>query len=445
MANSDTTLNFLIRLGVIGQADVKAANDLLKDTTDATKSGGAADSAAAADTEKLNLKKEQLRKLLHGLPPEFSQAGSAFTNLFFNPQFAGMLALTAIYQLAKKGIEETNAALDATGAAAAQSATGGLENYRAVLGDIHSALAKFRADLAMAGVDMDPFAAKLKEQAALFNLQADIIEKISGRSAGKPKFAIDQLKTEIAARSAAQPDLDAAVQTAAAAKAESDLKLKNSKKEDADMADKIAKAQAAFDAAQTKYDKAYSLGNLAYYGPFVGSVRKQATTERDTAARERDALIARRTQLAAGDQSEMDSAAIRDRAFADAQALALKNKTRVGQLSGEISLASGLEDTAVAGRAVTTAVSLADRFKAGENLSADEQQLLMRTANIKTGHSNSLAQAADALAAIRDSNSELGSLMRQFADIAKSLSAQVADIKQQTKNLSGRTQANQSQ
>jgi len=71
---ADNTLEILINLRAkIDEA--LTATKALDDIKGATKSGTATDTDAADATEKLNIKKRELHSLLHGLPPEFRQAG----------------------------------------------------------------------------------------------------------------------------------------------------------------------------------------------------------------------------------------------------------------------------------------------------------------------------------------------------------------------------------
>lgn len=118
---ADNTLEILIKLGFIGADQADAARTAIADAKNATKEAGAADVDAAADAEKLNLKKREFHQLLHGLPPQLHQAGLAFTNLFYNPVFAGMLAVTAVFQIAKKHLDDYNKALDEMGKKAAEA------------------------------------------------------------------------------------------------------------------------------------------------------------------------------------------------------------------------------------------------------------------------------------------------------------------------------------
>jgi hypothetical protein len=121
MNNADNTLEILIKLGFIGADQAGAARAAIAGVKDETKAGGTADANAAKDTDKLTASKREMLHLLHGMPPEFRQAGYSFIQGFYNPMFAGMTALTGLFLYAKKQLDDYNKSLDEIGINAAKA------------------------------------------------------------------------------------------------------------------------------------------------------------------------------------------------------------------------------------------------------------------------------------------------------------------------------------
>jgi hypothetical protein len=77
------------------------------------------------------------------------------------------------------------------------------------------------------------------------------------------------------------------------------------------------------------------------------------------------------------------------------------------------------------------ATGAADKYLGGGSLDAGQQQLLMVTANLATGHSNTLDQAAKAVHAIEGSNSAILTTLERLAAAAENTRVRVATLEHQ--------------
>jgi len=456
MNDSDNTLEILIQLRAKIDEAI-AARNALDEVNGAQTAGAATAEDAAVATEKLNVSHRELHRLLHGLPPQFSQAGYAFTSLFYNPIFAGMLAITAIYQVSKKYLDDWNKALDAEGAAAAESATGGLENHRRVLEDIGQSMAKYRAELARDGVEADPLSAKIKDQNELYNLQVEAIKKViealgkqeeaairaRGGSAAdeaaarertasriadldrtKGAHEIAALQAELDQRNLQQNVLERKVNHTAAAKRNADEALANAETERANLRKQLSpesiQSKAVTDAEKALADAQAPL-NRAFLKQEDYLRGINAAEAKLTAAQQPQATAAARLkQLEAEDQARKDAAAAAGAAFEAAQAEAKKNQTRIGEIPREFSKEESRQATDTGSREISTATGLADKVLGGSKLDAAQQQFLMRMANLITGHANNLQQAAAAVHATEGNNDQMQTLLEKLVHIAES-------------------------
>jgi hypothetical protein len=440
--NPENTLEILINLRAKVD-EALTAQKALDDVKGATKSGAAADTDAADATEKLNIKKRELHRLIHGLPPEYSQAGYAFTSLFFNPIYAAMLALTAVYQVAKKQLDDWNKALDAEGVAAAASATGALENHRKVLDDIGTSMARYRTELAKAGVEADPLSEKIKNQNELYNLQIEAVKKLliasghkdQAEALGGVKGAHDvaALNKELYDRGMQIADLNNQVEAAKKEKETADTAQANAKSEleklrtetgaGGDLQKKVeAAALKAQNLAAQKPETFYTPEGIPI-GTNADTLKKQqdaaqadAAAARATLTREQDRI----RQLESADQSRKDAAAAADQALSAAQSEATRNQARIRQLPGEIGKEEGKQAVDVSQRGVSDATGLADKLLGGGKIEAGQQQFLMRIANLATGHANNLQQAATAVHALEGNNTALMSLLEKLTRLSES-------------------------
>ena len=128
MSDTDKTLKLLIEMGVVGQADVQAANDLLRDTTKATNDAGNAahdlsdkENGAADSAEKLHLNHRALHQIMHLIGNETAPGlGRALTGALYGP-LGWALAFGYAMEALRENIAKTNTELDAMGERAAEA------------------------------------------------------------------------------------------------------------------------------------------------------------------------------------------------------------------------------------------------------------------------------------------------------------------------------------
>lgn len=354
-----------------------------------------------------------------------------------------MLALTAVYQVAKKQLDDWNKALDAEGVAAAASATGALENHRKVLDDIGTSMARYRAELALAGVEADPLSAKIKNQNELYNLQIEAVKKLLEASGHKDQadalggvkgtHDIAALNKELYDRGMQIADLNNKIETAKKDKETADTAQANAAKELADLRDPknasavdLATRKAAAEKAEEKARHFAGLYN-ADTNPFGKGEQADAEAKLAEAQAKLKSVQLEETQrnrrqaeLERDDQKRRDAAAAADAAFAAATAEGKANMTRIRQLPGEIGKEESKQAVDVSQRGVSDATRLADKLIGGGELEAGQQQFLMRVANIATGHANNLQQAASAMHALEGNNAALFTLLEKLTRLSDS-------------------------
>jgi len=436
MNESANTLEILIQLRAkIDEA--LAARNALDEVKQAQKASGASAEDAAAATEKLNLSHRELHRLLHGLPPEFSQAGYAFTSLFFNPVFAGMVALTAVYQYARKELDDLNKALDAEGAAAAESATGGLENHRKVLDEIGTAMAKWKTELAHVGQEMDPLSQKLKDQNELYNLQIEALKKIltatghkdlaEGLDVAKAWRQPFMLGQEYDAARSRQPELEARVETAKKEKERADTALANAETEKKNLEKSLPDLQKKADKAAAAYSALLAKPEILgadWYNSDLATQRAAAKSDSQLAQLNLDRARGRIGQLGNQDQALKDSAAAAATAFADAMAESLKNKGLITTLPREISQSGKRLFSAESGEGVQSAVEAAQAAAAGEKLTSAQENLLVTLGTVIAGHSVNLQTAEAMFIKASESQSIMLSFVQRLMTAMENMGAQ---------------------
>jgi len=120
MADAAAQLDILIQLGVIGEEDVKAANDLLEQTSQNTTKFGKAGKEASEGLKLMEFHGGEFRKLVHELDAMVPGVGLAL-KAAFNPATLGLGVTVMLIERVKEALDEYNKKLDEAGEAAAKA------------------------------------------------------------------------------------------------------------------------------------------------------------------------------------------------------------------------------------------------------------------------------------------------------------------------------------
>lgn len=180
MADSDKILKLLIEVGVIGQDDAKAANDLLEQTKKGTENlAHATDAAASSNRLFAGEGREthriigEINKILPGTAGLFREA--------FNPTALGAVGiLVGLLYEAKQALDEYNKSLDAEGAAAAKPAFDAVQNIQTAWDDARKKFGEYQSavDSAGKGKDKDPVDEQIKREKEMTDAKLAGIRKI---------------------------------------------------------------------------------------------------------------------------------------------------------------------------------------------------------------------------------------------------------------------------
>jgi len=169
MANAQNTLDVLVKLGVIGEADLKAANQLLAETGAATEKAGEHAKEANHHHGESRLIFAELNKLVPGL-------GHALHAAFAGPLGAIILAGIAVHEVQEK-LAEYNKELDAVGERELAEHEEEVGKVRKAWDEAKSALGKYYADMATAGEEKDPIKKQLDNIKQLNDAQLEATKK----------------------------------------------------------------------------------------------------------------------------------------------------------------------------------------------------------------------------------------------------------------------------
>lgn len=386
MADSDKTLEILIKLGLIGKEDAEAAKTLLKETGEAaTQSTGDAlrgtekladgmkEGAVAA--EKAEIPHRELRHVLSDIGNTVAPgAGRALGELAFGPLGAA-LALLSTFEVLRKSIDAASDAADKLSESLAAPDTSGIKGVQTAWDDAAKAYGDYLAKLAKAGEDNDPIKTEIERAKELTVARLEAQKKIqeaTGDKAGAEytQRSIDLTKgsSSLIAEQDAREKAQARLEADAAAKAAADEAAAQK------YADDQAKLQHARDAAtpgteanktiQKKIDDANAAAEkktadldeaAKNMGPAglsgagkdaLDEMRQQvadAIATAKAAQGELDRAKKEQAQLEANQIQRNQAKAVADKAATDAADAAERNKGRLDQLPGEINQNSAVE------------------------------------------------------------------------------------------------------
>jgi hypothetical protein len=177
---ADNTLDILVKLGVIGKEDVKAVNDLMKETGTVTEKSGDQVRLFSGEGREAHRVIGEINRVLPGTGNLFREA--------FNPTALGAVGiLVGLVVEAKSALDAYNKSLDAAADRLAQPLDGGIAALQTAWDNATESLAKYMAELDTAG-DKDPTSTMIKRVKELDDAQmAADIKNIE--SAGKVEVA----------------------------------------------------------------------------------------------------------------------------------------------------------------------------------------------------------------------------------------------------------------
>lgn len=359
-------------------AEIGKTSGAINDLGGETKKTGEAAEGMNIHSRETRLLFTEINKIAPGL-------GHALHAAFAGPLGGILLVALAVAEVKEK-LKEYNNALDDAGDKAAQPLTDGVNNLRDAWDDAKKHLGDYLAKYDEAGKDKDPVSTMVKQEKEIADArivgikkQIEALEKLeemqirtgSGNREQKEKElasaressqnAIDaleggksvaDLQRELATRNANQQELamafdaakNAAVAPTARAK-DQDVELANLREANAPGAKSGTsktglKSQGDVDAAQKKVDELSVLQVGSEVSPDEIDEANAKLVEKTTAlANQRN----RQAQIEAGETEVSRQKAAADEVLKNTGDALLKNKTRLGQLLGEISTAQAVQ------------------------------------------------------------------------------------------------------
>lgn len=338
MADTDKTLEILIKLGYINQDQAKAAAADLEKIGETTEETG-------RSTEEFNVKGraqfmlfEQINRILPGL-------GTTMHAAFTGPLGPIILVGIAIAS-AKKALDDYNTSLDKLGE---EAAAGHAEQIKAISDawdKVEQSMAKYFADMQAAAQDKDPtktlienlknleeeqYKATLKEMELADQPQA----QIDAFKDEHDKKTVRNLMEERRLREQDQIAAEAAVDTDKKAAASADARINSRKAE----VENLGKPDPALEAAQKRLADLSAqwmpkLGRLANSPEDMAEYQRQMDEAQGDVNRITDAIARRKRQLADANQADLTAKAEADKKLSEDQGKAVAAKSRVGELSG---------------------------------------------------------------------------------------------------------------
>jgi len=424
MADSAKILEVLLRLNVIGQADVKAANDLLDNTKDTTADFRKETEKATDATEQYNIHGRAQFLLFSEINRIVPGLGEAMHAAFAGPLGPIILVGIAI-AAAKNALDSYNQSLDKMGESAAAGHAEQIQAVRDAWDHVEEGMAKYFTDLQAAAKDRDPTSILIANLKALQEEQFKAeIEQM--KLLGRPQAEIDAAKDQhdkktvallqeernlrVADLANAQFAVDKDKERAALAdarvasrKAELDLLQKS----DPDLEARTEKARKTFEFYQKQLEETKS-GGYAEDIPVVQKKLDEAASALGVLENEQRLRGLRAGELTSANQTDLDAKAAADKALADDKSRAVAAQNRITELSGpqgEIAQTALRESVAASGRSAI--------------------ELITEAKNLVQNHANLFPDIA---ATLRYYNTHAGSVNSEIAALKNEMAQHARDI-----------------